>query len=50
MLNGSGSITLAVIDDSAAIRRRVVRMVNEIDGAGGVNCSTGILSREEIVI
>jgi len=32
MLNGSGSITLAVIDDSAAIRRRVVSMVNQIDG------------------
>jgi len=32
MLNGSGSITLAVIDDSAAIRRRVVGMVNQIDG------------------
>jgi len=32
MLNASGSITLAVIDDSAAIRRRVVSMVNQIDG------------------
>ena len=32
MFNGNGSITLAVIDDSAVIRRRVVSMLNQIDG------------------
>ena len=32
MSEGNGSITLAVIDDSAVIRRRVVSMLSQIDG------------------
>jgi DNA-binding NarL/FixJ family response regulator len=32
MFDGNGAITFAVIDDSAVIRRRVVSMLNQIDG------------------